>query len=102
MSEIAPTTEIEMDVKHVSSIGDLVAKIGFPIVAALGLICFLIYQSYTDGIESKAQTERITSVVAENTKASVKMTSALEALEKTSEQQTESLRSLEMRIMEKK
>ena len=78
-----------MDEKKLSSYGDFIAKIGFPVAVGLVLVALVVWLIYN-------QITNTDKLIADDTKAKVEMTTAIRSLENTSLQMSSSLKSMEM------
>ena len=76
---------------NLNSIGDFIAKIGFPISVAIFLIAGVMWLMYN-------QITNTDHLIRDDTAAKIEMTSAIRSLKETNQQLGSSLKSLEMEV----
>ena len=80
--------------RNLNSIGAFISNVGFPVFIAILLIGVIFWQNKV----AMEQAEKLSEVVIDNTKSNMDISSAVRALEQSSREHTNSLRSLEMSI----
>ena len=104
------------DTDKIKAVESFISKLGFPVVIALIFVGFAIWSQVESNKRHKSQseiakeqtnaarnqTESMSQVIIESTKSRVEMASAIRSLERSSNENTTTLRSLEMSIQKKR